>query len=135
MALRNRLRRLERNARGGMVSIELRDGSRHWFEPGEVWREVFSHGTDCLRADYAAKARPEPPTILQAVARAKDRRSALERLYAPGLHPFLVYEPEALVERGEFVPRSLLAGKTYAESLVVLAERSLKTNRKGVTNP
>ncbi len=124
MALRDKFRRLENAMRGRLSSFELANGSRHFYEPGEVWSEVFKHGSDCMRADYKGEARPEPPEILKAVARAKDRRAAVERLYAPGTHPFIAYETDVLVERGEFEPRSFLAGKNYEESLEVFAKKN-----------
>ncbi len=109
---------------GRVDYIELADGSRHFYEPGEVWSEVFKHGSDSMSADYKGESRPEPPPILQAVARAKDRRAAVERLYAPGSHPFMAYDMEALIERGELIPRGFLAGKTYEESLEVFAKKN-----------
>ncbi len=120
----SKLRRLERVMRGNLDHIELIDGSRYYFEPEKVWSEVFLHGGDCLRADYESEQRPEPPEILQAVAKAKDRRSAVEGLYAPGSHPFMAYEIEALVERGEFIPRSFLAGYSYEESVEYYARKN-----------
>jgi hypothetical protein len=43
------------------------------------------------------------------------REQALERLMSG--YGFLPVEVEPLVEEGEFVPRSLVAGKTYEESI------------------
>jgi hypothetical protein len=116
MALRDKLRRLEKTMRGNLDYIELADGTHYYFEPEKIWSELFMHGSNCLRADYESEPRPEPPAILQAVANAKDRRSVGERIYPPGATPFTAYETEALIERGEFVPRSFLAGHNYAES-------------------
>ncbi len=124
MALRDKLRRLEKTMRGKLASFELADGSRYFYEPEAAWGELFLHGSDCLEADYRSEQRPEPPEILTAVARAKDRRSAVERLYAPDSHPFTAYDLEALVERGEFLPRSFLAGHGYEESLEHFAKKN-----------
>jgi hypothetical protein len=124
MALRDRLRRLEKTMRGRLSSFELADGTHYYFEPEKVWSELFLHGSDCLEADYKSEPRPDPPPILKAVARAKDRRSAIERLYAPGTHPFAAYDPEALVERGEFVPHSFLANHSYEESVEHFARKN-----------
>jgi hypothetical protein len=55
------------------------------------------------------------------VARAKDRRAAFREMEgtAAGLFP---YDEEALVERGEIVPRSLVVGKELGEPLPDLSE-------------
>ena len=70
---------------------------------------------DCLRAQHDCEPFPEPPETLKAIAtaiaRARDRRSALDQLYAGGSFGLFPYDPEALVERGELVPRSLVAGR------------------------
>ena len=52
--------------------------------------------------------------MLRAVAKAKDRREALSRVMG-GSSFFLPVDPEALVERGKFVPRSLVAGREYGD--------------------
>jgi len=119
---------------GHADSIELADGSRYFFAPGEVWQEVFRHGSDCLRADYAGEPRPSPPEILKAVAQSKNRRAAVEKLYAPGSQPFLAYDQEALVKRGEFIPRSFLADHSYEESLVVFAKKNAEEGYGGLAN-
>ncbi len=124
MALRDRLRRLEKTMRGQLASFELIDGSRYFFEPDAVWWQLFLHGSNCMEADYRSELRPKPPEILKAVAKAKDRRSAVERLYAPGSTPFTAYDHKSLVERGEFVPRSFLAGHGYEESLEHFAKKN-----------
>ena len=124
MSLRGKLRRLEKVARGKLASFELADGSRYLFEPGEVGPEIFVHGGCCLTADYKGEARPDPPEILQAVAKAKDPRAALEQLYTRGATPFTAYDIEALAERGEFVHRSFLAGHTYEESIGHFAKKN-----------
>ena len=124
MGLKEKLARLKKATEGRVNSIELTDGSRYFYEPEEVGVAVFKHGCDCLRADYGSEPRPGPPEILQAVARARDRRAALEQLYEPGARPLVAYELEALVERGEFVPASFLAGHTYQESVEHFAQKN-----------
>ncbi len=47
------------------------------------------------------------------MAKAKDRREALSRVM--GGSSFLPVDREALVERGKFVPRSLVAGRAYGD--------------------
>jgi hypothetical protein len=117
MGLKEKIARLHKAMEGRVDYIELVDGSRYFYKPEQIWGQVFKHAGDCLTADYKSEQRPEPPPILEAVARARDRRSAIERLYAPGSHPLVAYSMEALVERGEFVPRSFLANHSYEESL------------------
>jgi hypothetical protein len=124
MGLKEKIGRLKRAMEGRVDYIELDDGSRCFYEPGEVWSQLFKHGSDCLTADYRSEPRPEPPEILEAVAKAKDRRSAGERLYGPNSYPFMGYDLESLVERGEFVPRSFLAGHSYEESLEHFARKN-----------
>jgi len=122
MALRDKLRRLEKTVRGNLKSFELADGRRYYFDPQEASRITFRFFTDCMRADWKREPRPEPPEVLRAVADARDRDEALNRVMGGG--PHLPVDRAALVERGAFEPRSLVAGKTYAESLEVFAERS-----------
>jgi hypothetical protein len=124
MGLKEKIGRLKRAMEGRVDYIELVDGSRYFYEPEQIWGQVFGHGGDCLRADYKSEQRPEPPEILQALARARDRRSAVERLYAAGSHPFIAYDMEALVERGALIPRSLLANHSYEESLEHFARKN-----------
>ncbi len=127
MGLRDKFRRLEKTMRGTLASFELVDGSRYFYEPEKAWSELFLHHSDCMRADHRSEPRPEPPEILTAVAKARDRRSAVERLYAQDPAPLTAYDLEALVERGEFDPRSFLAGHSYEESV----EHFAKKNKEG----
>src|SRR5215210_4032626 len=106
MAFRDKLRRLEKAMRGNLKSFELAGGRRYYFDREEAFKATFLYFTDSMRADYARKPRPEPPEVLQAVADAKDRDRALSLVLAG--FEFLPLEREALVERGEFVPRSLV---------------------------
>ena len=122
MGIRDRLRRLQRAAQVQLEYIELEDGTRYWYDPAEVGTEVFMHGVDSLQADFAGEPRPDPPEILQAITRAKDRRGAVERLYPQGTLALMAYDPEALAKRGEFVPRSFVVGKEYGELLEDLSE-------------
>jgi hypothetical protein len=113
MATRAKLRRLQKLLRGNLEVIPQRDGSTAYFDPGETVRDVFGYLSNSMRADYAREPRPEPPECLKAVAGAKDRRDALERVLQGC--SFLPVDEEALVERGEFVPRSLVAGRKYGD--------------------
>ncbi len=107
MSLRGKLDRLQKAMRGNLEYFELADGGRHWYSPEAAVRELFSHSMDSLTADCRGEPRPGPPPLLVTVARAKDRRAALGALPLtkyPWPRPF---DLEALVERGELVPRSL----------------------------
>jgi hypothetical protein len=48
--LRNRLRRLERAARGGMDWLDLQNGTRFYFEPMQAHRDLFLERMDGFRA-------------------------------------------------------------------------------------
>lgn len=115
MSLKGKLRRLETTMRGQLNHFELRNGRRYYFDPGEAAIARFLFLGQSITADYKREPRPEPPEILKAVAGARDRSEALNRVM--GGYDNLPIEREALVERGEFVPRSLVAGKTYEELL------------------
>jgi hypothetical protein len=118
--IRGWLKRLERDARKDLASFVLEDGSRHYYDPESG--DCFLHSMDCLRAQGDGEPFPEPPETVKAIARAKDRRTALNQLYPNGSFGVFPYEPEALVERGELVPRSLVAGRMLGEPLPYLSE-------------
>ncbi len=124
MGLKEKIGRLEKTLRGQLASFELADGSRYFYEPEAAWWQLFLHGSNSLEADYRSEPRPEPPEILKAAARAKDRRSAVGQLYAQDPGPLTAYELEALVERGEFVPRSFLAGASHESSVEHFARKN-----------
>ena len=103
-------------SRGKLGYFELREGSRYWFDPSNTYMELFLHASNSLRADYKGEPRPEPPEILRALARAKDRKAALERLYPKGGSMlFCAYDLETLVERGELIPRPFMVGREVGE--------------------
>ena len=107
MGLRDKLRCLEKAAQGKLAHFELADGRRYYFDPQESFKDTFLYFTDSMRADHAREPRPNPPALLQAVATARDRREALSRVM--GGSSFLPVDEEALVQRGEFIPHSLVA--------------------------
>ena len=108
--------RLEKAMQGKLGNFELREGGSYWFDPSNTYKELFLHAANSLRADYKGEPRPQPPEILTALARAKDRKAALEGLYPKGgCMPFCAYDLEALVERGELVARPFVVGRKVGE--------------------
>jgi hypothetical protein len=122
VGIRDKLRRLQRAAQGHLEYIELEDGTRYWYEPQEVGIELFKHTTNSLKADYKGEKRPEAPQILKAISQAKDRRTALEAVFEEPWKAFIAFDLSVLIERGELVPRSMVAGKQYGEPLEDLSE-------------
>ncbi len=121
MGLRGKVRALERMARGQVESFELEDGSRHYYDPSSA--ERFLHSLECLRAQGEGKTSfPEPPETVRALLRAKDRAAALKQVYGNGSFTLIPYDTEALVLRGELVPRSMVVGKELGEALPDLSE-------------
>jgi hypothetical protein len=118
MGLRGWIKRLERDARGDLASFVLEDGSRYYYNPESG--ECFLHACDCLRAQGDCEPFPEPPETIKALTRARNRAAALEAVCGGfGLFP---YEREALLDRGELVPRSLVAGRELGEPTGDLSE-------------
>ncbi len=121
MGLRAKVRALERIARGQVDSFELEDGSRYYYDP--LSPERFLHTMDCLRAQGDGQTTfPQPPETVRALLRAKDRAAALEQVYGSGSFVIFPYDTEALVERGELVPRSMVVGRELGERLPDLSE-------------
>jgi hypothetical protein len=111
MALKHRLKRLQKAARGQLASFELAGGSRYHFDPGRAHRDLFTFWCDSLKSVHHGTPRPEPPEILEAVVRARKREAALRAIFPEGVAMWLPLEEGALVEHGEFVPRYLTAGR------------------------
>ncbi len=122
MGFRDKLRRFEQAVRDHLESFELEDGSRYWYDP--VNPDRFLHSMDCLKAqgDDGATTFPKPPETVRALLRAKDRAVALEQVYGRGNFVIFPYDTEALVERGELVPRSMVVGRVLGERLPDLSE-------------
>jgi hypothetical protein len=109
VALRNRLRQLERAARDNLDWFELGDGTRFYFDPQTMPGVLFDYGSACLKADHHGRPRPAPPELLVAVTKAKDRREALAMLYTN----FLPIDADVLIERGVLEHRSFTAGEEW----------------------
>jgi len=105
MSLRGWIKRLERRAREGLASFILEDGSRYYYNPTSA--ECFLHACDCVRAGYEGEPFPEPPETIKALTRARDRGAALEHVVGDTFP----YDRQALIERGELVPRSMVADR------------------------
>jgi hypothetical protein len=121
MGLRGWVKPLERGARGDLASFALEDGSRYYFHP--ISGDCFLHAMECLHAQGEGKPFPEPPETLKAIARARDRLAALNQLYPNGAAlSVFPYEEQALVERGELVPCSMVVGRELGEPLEDLSE-------------
>jgi len=101
MGLRDKLRRLERGARGNLASFILEDGTRHYYNPESG--ECFLHACACVRAGAEGEPFPEAPETIKALTRARNRAAALEATCGGGFGLFPC-EREALLERGELVP-------------------------------
>jgi hypothetical protein len=120
MPLRGWIKRLEREARSDLASFVLMDGGRYYYDP--ISGECFLHAMDCLCFEHGGEPFLEPPETLLAITRARDRRAALEQVYGIGVLGIFPYEIEALVERGELVPRSVVVGREFGEPVEDLSE-------------
>ena len=123
MALRDRLRSLKREMRSNLDSFVLSDGTRFYFDP--VSPEIFLHCVDCLSAQGDGEPFPEPPEVLKALTRARNREAAYHQVRGGVDFDLFPYEVEALTERGELVPRSLVHGHELGEGpLLDLSEQA-----------
>ena len=111
---KGRLRKLEKSMRATMDSFELESGQRYYFDKGEAYGAAFLFFSDSLRSAHSGEPRPEPPPILRAVSNARDREDALERALG-GFVGLLPIDRDALLSRGELVPRSLIQGYELAD--------------------
>ncbi len=69
----------------------------------------------CLKAQSRGETTfPAPPPVVKAIANAKNRAAAFDQVFEGDVF-VLPYEREALIERGEFVPRSMVAGRELGE--------------------
>jgi hypothetical protein len=107
MALRNWLRRLERDARGDLESFELLDGSTYFYDPLETYMELFMLACDVQLGD--ADKWPEPPEVYRKMCEARDPAAVLERFRPEDPERAFVnvaelYETDVLVNERRLVP-------------------------------
>jgi hypothetical protein len=121
MGLKAKLGKLQRAMLGKLDSFELADGTRFFFDRQEAFSQAFMFFSDSMKADHNGEPRPAPPEILRAVAGARDRADALSRALGGFAH-LLPVDEGALLSRGEFVGRSLVAGRELGEPLEDLSE-------------
>jgi hypothetical protein len=100
--VKNKIRRLERAARGGLASFELEDGGLYWYDP-EMFLEVFHFYLECLAS--SAHDWPDPPEPVKMVLQARDVEAAIPQVFGA----FLPYDRETLVKERRLVPRSLVS--------------------------
>jgi hypothetical protein len=118
MTLR-RLRRLEERLSGTLKSFVLEDDSRHYYDPTSG--ERFLHAMGCLKAQHHGRPFPEPPETTKALTRARDRAAAVAMVYE-GQNEVCPYDKRAIVENGELMPRSMVAGREPGEPIEDLSE-------------
>ncbi len=117
--MRSKLQRLEQAARGHLKSFELVNGSRFYYDP--LSAELFLHFCEYLRT-HDEPERPEPPEVLKALTQAKDRRAAYDEIFGSAYIDMFTYDKQALVERGDLVPISVVVGRELGEPLPDLSE-------------
>lgn len=98
MALRDRIRKLERGVRGDRDCLDLRDGTRVFFEPMRAHAALFMRQMDAMRGIYVPdlseeadgteettpEAEPYAPEILEALSKAApESLRRFERRYGP----------------------------------------------------
>jgi hypothetical protein len=116
MGIRDQLRRLKHEMRGNMDFFILEDGTRYYFDPTST--DLILHVFDCCHAQAEGVPFPEPPEIIKAIARAKDRRSALQQAVGSGTFGLFPYETEDLIQQGRITPRSLVEGRELGDGPV-----------------
>ena len=97
--------------------IVLKEGSRHRYNRDAVGIQLFIHASECMRADYDGRLRPDVPEVLQMMTRARNRRAAVAQLYPEWSTkpPLCAVDLVALVDDGE------LAAKPFAPDYAPVA--------------
>jgi hypothetical protein len=109
---------------GDLESFELADGSQFYFDPQSP--ELFLYTCECAAAQGEDKTTfPEPPDVIKAIARAKDRVVAYDLVFGhdhAGAFVDFPFEYEALIEAGKLIPRSMVVEREIGEPLTDLSE-------------
>ena len=109
---KDKIRRLHKALRGNLEAIEQVDGSTFYFDPTEEMKTVFLYFSNSLQSVHDSRERPEPPAVVKALANAKDRKRAYEKLPLPHMLPI---NAKVLVKEGRCTPRSLVAVRAEDE--------------------
>jgi hypothetical protein len=116
VGIQDKLTQLAKATEGALEHFQLESGELFWFGREETSIQLFLWGCDCACAD-TVEERPEPPPVIEALVQAKDRRSALHKVYPsmatehPATFVMVPFDIDAFLERGELVHRSLVAGR------------------------
>ena len=90
--MRNRLRRLQRAARGDLDWLDLQDGTRFYFQPMEAHKALFMERMDGLRVlaspDLSEGAHAEPPQEPPPTPHVPEIRTALAKATPESLRRF-----------------------------------------------
>jgi hypothetical protein len=119
MALKRRLQRLQKTARGRLAWLDLPDGSSFYFNRERTGLALFLYAAQTLQALRAGEPPPEPPEVLRAVAALptrEDREKAFWQVYGPGSKPFVSFDLERFYDEGVLVPHPGLKRKQPEES-------------------
>ena|SRR5215207_4023168 len=114
MAIKHKLRQLERAARESLDWITLEDGSFYYYDPERTYSVLFLYAANSLRAGRRGEALPDPPEILEVIGglpTPEDRERAFWKVYGRATKPFVTYDAEKYFASGEIVPYSRLACK------------------------
>ena len=104
MAIKDKLKRLQKAMQGELAYFELADGTTFYFNPQGVLEEMFGFFSESLDAVYHGVDRPDPPQIVQAIAGAQDRETAFRTVFPEGC-AFMVLDERALVDHGKIIKR------------------------------
>lgn len=105
------LKRLEQRSQQDLVSFALVGGGRFYHDP--TLGVCYLHAVACFRAQQRGEPFPEPPEPIKALTSvaARDRGAALEQVAGDSFP----YDRQALIERGELVPRSMVTERLAGE--------------------
>jgi hypothetical protein len=101
------LKRLERDAREGLGSFELIDGTTYYYDGLETYKELFLHAYVVQLGD--AERWPEPPEVYRKMYEARDPAEVLKRFKPEDPERAFVnlaelYDTDVLVRERRLVP-------------------------------